>query len=128
MIIDSDRHVLDPDERLLPFMWEGSRGRKRAPTSGRYHPIWGSLPMPSPVSIPRDGREYLSDMDAEWVDVAFLYPSAGLWIALVNDYDAAARLASEYNNWLADFCSSAPNRLKSAALVAPQHVSAAVHE
>ncbi len=71
----------------------------------------------------------LRDMDAMGVDQAFLYPT---WFAegfhLVEDPDVAYALARAYNNWMADFCQAAPDRLFAAAMVPLQHMDYALEE
>jgi predicted TIM-barrel fold metal-dependent hydrolase len=71
----------------------------------------------------------LRDMDAMGVDQAFLYPT---WFAegfhLVEDPDVAYALARAYNNWIADFCKTAPDRLFAAAMVPLQNMDYAVEE
>jgi predicted TIM-barrel fold metal-dependent hydrolase len=71
----------------------------------------------------------LSDMDVMGVDQAFLYPT---WFAegfpLVKDPDIAYALARAYNNWIADFCQIAPQRLFSAAILPLQNMEFAVEE
>ena len=76
-----------------------------------------------------DPRARLADMDAMGVDQAFLYPT---WFAegfhLVEDPDVAAALARAYNNWLADFCQTAPARLYAAAMLPLQNMDFALEE
>jgi predicted TIM-barrel fold metal-dependent hydrolase len=71
----------------------------------------------------------LKHMDAMGVDQAFLYPT---WFAegfhLVEDPDIAYALARAYNNWIADFCKAAPDRLFAAAMVPLQNMDYAVEE
>ena len=63
------------------------------------------------------------------VDQAFLYPT---WFAegfhLIEDPDVAAALARAYNNWLADFCQTAPARLYAAAMLPLQNMDFALEE
>ena len=63
------------------------------------------------------------------VDQAFLYPT---WFAegfhLVEDPDVAYALARAYNNWIADFCKAAPDRLFAAAMIPLQNMDYAVEE
>ena len=63
------------------------------------------------------------------VDQAFLYPT---WFAegfhLVEDPDVAAALARAYNNWLTDFCQTAPARLYAAAMLPLQNMDFALEE
>jgi predicted TIM-barrel fold metal-dependent hydrolase len=71
----------------------------------------------------------LRDMDAMGVDQAFLYPT---WFAegfpLVKDPDVAYALARAYNNWMADFCTAAPERLFAAAILPLQNMEFALEE
>jgi len=71
----------------------------------------------------------LRDMDAMGVDQAFLYPT---WFAegfhLVEDPDVAYALARAYNNWIADFCKLAPDRLFAASMVPLQNMDYALEE
>jgi predicted TIM-barrel fold metal-dependent hydrolase len=71
----------------------------------------------------------LRDMDAMGIDQAFLYPT---WFAegfhLVEDPDVAYALARAYNNWIADFCKAAPDRLFAAAMVPLQNMDYALEE
>src|SRR5262249_59531142 len=63
------------------------------------------------------------------IDQALLYPT---WFAegfhLVRDPDVAYALARAYNDWIADFCAAAPNRLFAAAMVPLQNMDFAVEE
>ena len=65
-----------------------------------------------------DPEVRLRDMDAMGIDRAFLYPT---WFAegfhLVEDPDVSYALARAYNDWIADFCQAAPDRLYAAAMV-----------
>ena len=71
----------------------------------------------------------LRDMNAMGVDQAFLYPT---WFAegfpLIKDPDVAYALARAYNNWIIDFCQSAPNRLFAAAILPLQNMEFALEE
>jgi predicted TIM-barrel fold metal-dependent hydrolase len=71
----------------------------------------------------------LKDMDAIGTDQALLYPT---WFAegfhLVEDPDVAYALARAYNDWIADFCAVAPERLFAAAMVPLQNIDYAVEE
>ena len=77
----------------------------------------------------RNPQARLRDMDAMGVDQAFLYPT---WFAegfhLVEDPDVAYALARAYNDWIADFCRTAPDRLFAAAMVPLQNMDYTVEE
>lgn len=72
----------------------------------------------------------LEAMDAEGIDRAVIFPTAGLTVnGREYDDDAfAAALARAYNDWLADFCSRDGDRLFGAAMIHVQNVPAAVEE
>ena len=71
----------------------------------------------------------LADMDAMGIDQTLLYPT---WFAegfpLVQDPDTAYALARAYNNWIADFCAAAPDRLFAAAVLPLQDMDFALEE
>ena len=69
-------------------------------------------------------------MNEEGVDVAVLYPSAGL-CAPARHYDddgLAIAIARAYNNWLGEFCAHDRSRLLGAAMVMPQDIDGSVAE
>ena len=76
-----------------------------------------------------DPEVRIRDMNEMGVDRTFLYPT---WFAegfpLVEDPDVAYALARAYNNWIADFCSAAPDRLFAAAMVPLQNMDFALEE
>ena len=76
-----------------------------------------------------DPQTRLRDMDAMGVDQTFLYPT---WFAegfhLVDDPDVAYALARAYNNWIADFCGAASDRLFAAAMLPLQDMDFALEE
>ncbi len=69
-------------------------------------------------------------MDIEGIDTAILFPTRGLHtLAEPNMDPALARsLARAYNDWLAGFCSYAPERLIGAAMISPFDMTDAVQE
>lgn len=68
-------------------------------------------------------------MDVEGIDAAVLYPSFGLWVPFQPELGArgSARACDLYNEWVADYCSAAPDRLAAVALVPMADPRAAVH-
>jgi len=76
-----------------------------------------------------DPRARLADMDAMGIDQALLYPT---WFAegffLVRDPDVAYALARAYNDWIAAFCKTAPQRLFAAAILPLQNIDFALEE
>jgi len=70
----------------------------------------------------------LVDMDSEGIDVAVLYPTMGLNFWAIEDVRAAVALARAYNDWLAEYCAAAHERLFGAAMLPLQDPAAAVAE
>ncbi|MCG8418076.1 MAG: amidohydrolase [Proteobacteria bacterium] len=58
-------------------------------------------------------------MDEEGVDIAYLYPTIASFAVAVDSMEpaVAAALARAYNNWLHDFCSACPERLRGVGLI-----------
>ena len=77
-----------------------------------------------------DAESQLAAMDREGLDLAFLFPTLGLFALAVDDLDPelAAAIARGYNDWLVDFCARDPRRLVGAMMLAPHDVTAAVQE
>ena len=69
-------------------------------------------------------------MQMEGVDIAVLFPTAGLSLLGRDNMDPHISLAlcQAYNNWLADFCSYSPDQLKFAAMLPIHDVNLACQE
>src|SRR5436190_19002293 len=68
----------------------------------------------------------LLDMDSEGIDKAVLYPT--LLLAFRPDPGEFGAMCRAYNNWLADYCRAAPERLFGVAVVPLQDPPAAIAE
>ena len=65
-----------------------------------------------------DPEVRLADMDKEGIDVTVLFGSSvGLIAGPADDLPYSVALCRAYNNWLADYCSANPDRLKGGALL-----------
>lgn len=149
-IIDADGHVLERDIPWADLM--ESRFRDRAPKAVKDNRGFNFVMMegkltPKPVGkacsfvgAPRshhpqattgmtDPVVRLKDMDLEGIDTAVLFgTSPFLSLPFVEDKEYASDVARVYNNWLAQYCSADPRRLRGVAAVAIQDPSAAVKE
>ncbi len=65
-----------------------------------------------------DPDERLKDMDLDGVDATVMYPTVGLrMVGLVEDGGLLSAIWRAYNDWLAEFCSAHPKRLKGIASI-----------
>ena len=70
----------------------------------------------------------ITDMDADGIDVALLYPSQGLLLYGHPDSELLTALCYAYNSWLAEFCSAFPDRLKGIAMLDIDDVQSGIRE
>ena len=76
-----------------------------------------------------DGNERLKVMDKDGIDMAFMYPTIGIaWEQECPDPELAAAYCRAYNNWLFDFCSPDPDRLKPVAHISLLDMDMAITE
>ena len=64
-----------------------------------------------------DPDQHLADMRLDGIAGEILYPSQGLFYFKVADPALMSAIFRAYNDWLADFCSADPARLKGIAMV-----------
>lgn len=75
-----------------------------------------------------DPVEHLKDMDIDGVDVGIIYPTIGLFLYGIPDGRLLDTVFSTYNDWLADFCATDPNRLKGIAMINVDDVQVGIKE
>ena len=76
-----------------------------------------------------DPNEAVKDMDIDGIDVAVIYPTEGF--ALYHecrDTDLLSASFTAYNDWLADFCSAQPERLKGVGFINVDDVQTGIKE
>lgn len=159
-IMDCDRHIFEPDdiwERYLdPSFRHYNLGARRASLAGvrlgvvdtfnnrqpaghkGNRPSWAGFSQfpgwrekfKQALSRRFDNVAYLHDMDVEGVDVAFLFPTGGLYFCWQDDLDPdlSAAMCRAYNNWLHEYCAINPERLRGICLIPLQSVELAVQE
>lgn len=150
-VVDADGHVVEP-RRAWADVPEEHRPRITRDRHGYEHVVVGDtevLAVPlgtlaTPGSHFGDPDRYtpleeahpggwdpvrrLSDMDAEGIDQAVLYPSIGLYFWALDDPRPVVSLARAYNDWLAGYCTADPTRLFGAAMLPLHDPAAAVAE
>ena len=119
-------------------------GQRRFAIEGKIFPRWedkwGRASRPITVHKPAhqwtgrpgmmDPKERLKDMDLEGIDIAVLFGGAlsAAAIGLVENPALALATCRAYNDWLAEYCSAAPERLKGVAVVPFQDPEAGARE
>jgi predicted TIM-barrel fold metal-dependent hydrolase len=58
-----------------------------------------------------DARERVKVLDAEGIDISVMYPGLGLKLGAVQDRDLAVESCKVYNDWIAQWCAQAPDRI-----------------
>lgn len=71
---------------------------------------------------------HLADNESDGVWGSVLYPSVATMLYGLDDTNAVQRLARIYNDWVTEWCSHAPGRLRAIALLDVDDVAAAVEE
>lgn len=147
-VVDADGHVVE-----LPTMWAEYTEpayRSRAPRfvvdeRGRPCLLLDDRLLMRHAMLLTYGPEYdlgatpmrtggwdpsarLRDMDDEGIDVAVLFPSLGFYLCELGDVALEIALCRAYNDWLADYCRTAPARLAGVALLPLADVDASIRE
>lgn len=122
-VISVDDHVMEPahlwedrlkgaDKDRAPKLWQDPDTRWHMTVDGQ------NFDVPGLDSLAGEGRkgmwdfdERIKDMDAEGIDVSMLFHSRAMGLVRMEDKDFFGRCMDVYNEWLADFCRQAPDRL-----------------
>jgi len=72
--------------------------------------------------------EFLRENEEDGVWGSVIYPTAGLQLYRVPDLELLSACFRAYNDWLVDFCRTAPERLRGIALINVEDVDEAVAE
>jgi predicted TIM-barrel fold metal-dependent hydrolase len=151
-IIDADGHVMEPAgmwERYIEPAFRARAPRLVRDADGHTRMVTEGVALPRSEHVSagmrtafarrvRDGLgEYQRDdfdapsqiraMDAGGIEMAFLYPTQGLYTAAIDGLDPALAIAicRAYNDWIVDFCAHAPARLRPVGMLVALHDPAA---
>jgi uncharacterized protein len=152
-VISADSHVLEPAD-LWTRGLATTRFADRAPRvvdAGTAQQFLIDGLEPQPVSLPgaagkaseelresgtfddaRAGgwnlKARLADQDVDGIDAEVLYPSISMSLTRVPDVEYQLACVRAYNDWLAELCAGAPDRVAGHALLPTVDVAAAVTE
>ena len=73
-------------------------------------------------------EEHVKDMDIDGIDVSFVYPTTGLGLYSTPDSELLTSMFKTYNDWVGEFCSTIPKRLKGIAMLNIDDVGVGVKE
>jgi len=147
-VIDADGHVFEPDslwEDYLEQRFLGRRPRLLRDERGTTRYVLEGLRIPNgtgrgawapegimEASLHREGgvdpKLRLTDMDEEGIDTAVLFGTFGLALWVAPDPEFNAALCRAYNDWLADYCSADPRRLRAVAALPLRSIASSVRE
>ena len=149
-ILDSDLHLMEPPDLYERYLDQGYRDRRPQATSSRagHYAGWivDSQPVPPWTENPEvlkanerldaqsqavmkdgwakqfDASSSLRAMDAEGIDVAVMFRTSASMLVSIDSLEPEYSLAlcRAFNDWVADYCMEAPERLKATAII-PQH-------
>lgn len=128
-ILDADGHVIEPAHVFAGVQPAGVPPIDLAPDTPMV-PCGDWARIADQVEHGFDAPSYLRAMDAQGIDVAVLYPSLGLFVPFQPELDAAAsaRACRAYDDWIAEYCATAPARLAAVGVVPLADVGLAVAE
>ena len=75
-----------------------------------------------------DPDQHLRDMKTDGVSGEILYPSQGLFYFKIADSELMSAVFGVYNDWLAEFCQTNPDRLKGIAMINLDDVQEGIEE
>jgi predicted TIM-barrel fold metal-dependent hydrolase len=146
-VIDSDRHVYEPTNLWRDYLPRALK--TRAPRCEGSALIFEEQSIFGPVSsaakqiVGEQARDRMAEleaashpegqlraMDRQGVDVAYLFPTLGLYLTYVDgaDPELSAAMARAYNAWLFDYCAAAPSRLQGVGLICRHDPGAMLRE
>ncbi len=127
-IIDADCHVTEPQniwtEYLEPEFQKDAPHNLEFAGKPIFHKVSDELWQATSSIMEQnyqdggkggyDPQARIAAMEYMGVDISFLYPTTGLWMLSIDTMQPqlAGALTRAYNNWLRDFCSSDPEKLR----------------
>lgn len=144
-IVDTDAHVTDTVDEIVPYIDEEFRGIRKTVENAHYplrniYSATHSLPvfqhseyssgreLFSEDAVASDRNAKLKEMEEFDIDYGILNPTLNLGIATVENTRVAVGLMGAYNSWITDTFLDDHEELKATAIVAPQKPDKAAEE
>ena len=109
-VIDADGHVCDDEAAYRPYLEARFQSRPLLPHDAYDRSVSGKYGKHH-----KNPATQLEDMDLEGIDVQVLYGTGVLAMRRIRERELSVALHRAYNDWLAEFCSHNPDRLKGVA-------------
>jgi len=118
-ILDSDAHVIEPAHVFERWTQQGHRNPMNLPPTTPMIPCGDMDLLADQFGHGFDAPSYLRAMDAQGIDAVVLYPSVGLFVPYQPELSAAesSDACRSYNEWVAEYCGAAPDRLAAVGIV-----------
>ena len=128
-VLDADAHVIEPAHVFAEWAPPGA-GPIDLPPDTPMVPCGDFDLLTDQFEHGFDGPSYLRAMDAQGIDAVVLYPSIGLFVPFLPSLtvDESAAACRSYNDWIAEYCATDPDRMTGVALVPLADVDLAVEE
>ncbi|MDZ4818303.1 MAG: amidohydrolase family protein [Planctomycetota bacterium] len=130
IVVDADSHIFEPDDLYVRFA--DPTEKDLVLRNPQYGLLEGTTPLGGPCELTNvvrptgcagmhesggfDPIARLGDMDREGIGQMVCFPSVVTSLCRY-PIEVESAMLSAYNNWIADFCSAAPNRLFAVAVV-----------
>ncbi len=141
-VVSVDDHVLEPehlwadrvapkDRDRAPQLWRDDEGVSHLVVDGRSFDVPGFNPHLVEGHPGMDDRDVrLADMDAEGIDASLVFPQKAMGIMAMQDKEFLFTCCRIYNEWIAEWCAAAPDRLAGVAILpihyAPERAAAEI--
>ena len=128
-VLDADAHVVEPAHVFAEWAPPGI-GAIDLPPDTPMVPCGDFELLTDQFEHGFDGPSYLRAMDAQSIDAVVLYPSMGLFVPFLPALSAEASAAAcrSYNDWIAEYCATDPDRMAGVGIVPLVDVDVAVEE
>jgi predicted TIM-barrel fold metal-dependent hydrolase len=133
-VIDADGHVVQPDSELYEYLDPDVRRGVHPTGAHHFFPALDNwmrtlAPNSAPQQATPDAEAWGVFLDRAGIDLTVVYPSSGgLGVGQIRNPDWAIAVCYAYNNWLHDRFLRRNSRMRGAAMLPLQDVSAAVEE
>ena len=128
--VDADGHITESAAQLRPYFDSNVGPGGAWSTSRPFYPVdnWDRALAETLGDEASTAQQWLDAMDRGGMEIAFLYPTAGLGIGWIREPDWAVALCRAYNNFVSEEFLKVSPRLRAVCLLPLQEPEEAVKE